>query len=111
MSSYVKYFCETLGNPVHFFRSILIGKPCGLLTGYRNRRYRHLRFRDELSSVNSASQAFPPSYLCNPSELDCSRFVVGSLLSAFFLHFPNRSWLRSFSLAWGLGGKRAKMMS
>ena len=28
---------------------------------------------------------------------------------AYFLHFPNRSWLRSFRLVWGLGGKKERM--
>ena len=27
---------------------------------------------------------------------------------AYFLHFPNASWLRSFRPPWGLGGKRAR---
>ena len=51
MSSYVKYFCEMLGNPVQDFCSILVGKSCGLLTGYRNRRYGLLRSRGRLLSV------------------------------------------------------------
>ncbi len=29
---------------------------------------------------------------------------------AYFLHFPNASWLRSFRLPWGLGGLRARRM-
>jgi len=36
---------------------------------------------------------------------DCYRF----LFLANALHFPNRSWLRSFKLAWGLGGKIARI--
>ena len=34
---------------------------------------------------------------------DCFRFPFLSC----FLFFPNRSWLRSFRLAWGLGGNMA----
>ena len=50
MSSYVKYFCETLGNPVQDFCSILVGKPCGLLTRCRDRRSGLLRFRGRVLS-------------------------------------------------------------
>lgn len=28
---------------------------------------------------------------------------------AYFLHFPNASWLRSFRLPWGLGGNSARI--
>ena len=28
---------------------------------------------------------------------------------AYFLHFPNRSWLRSFCPPWGLGERTARM--
>ena len=35
--------------------------------------------------------------------------VIVSLLFAYFLHFPNRSWLHSFRLAWGLDGKTGRM--
>ena len=39
------------------------------------------------------------------SVADCHRF----LYIADALHFPNRPWLRSFRLAWGLGGKKGRM--
>ena len=42
---------ETLGNLVQKFRSRLVDKSYGLLTGYRKRRYRLLRSRDGLLSV------------------------------------------------------------
>ena len=42
---------ETLGNPVQKFCSILVGKSCGLLTRYWNRKYKLLRSRGRLSSV------------------------------------------------------------
>ena len=47
----VGFFCETLGNLVQDFCSILVGKPCGLLTRCWNRRYKLLRSRGRLSSV------------------------------------------------------------
>ena len=73
---------ETQGNPVQKFCDKLIGECHVLLTRLRNWKY---------AFVNSKAY-----YLKN------SRF-------AYFLHFPNRSWLRSFCLAWGLGGKKARM--
>ena len=40
---------------VQKFRSILVGKPCGLLTRRRNRKYRLLRSRGRVLSVLDVS--------------------------------------------------------
>ena len=49
--NFVLNFHEMLGNPVHFFCSILVGKSCGLLTWYRNRRNRLSRSRNKVSPL------------------------------------------------------------
>ena len=41
----------------------------------------------------------------------CNAFITYKLKNSRFadaLHFPNRPWLRSFRLAWGLGGNRLR---
>ena len=49
--NFVLNFHETLGNPAQKFRSILVGKPCGLLTQHRYRRYRLSHFQDKVSPL------------------------------------------------------------
>ena len=50
---------ETAVNPVQKNRSILVGKPYGLLTRHRNRRYRLSHSRGRLSSG-----PYPPLTSC-----------------------------------------------
>ena len=72
---------ETLGNPVQKFRSILVGNPTICLHGI------------EIGSIDFSV-----------SVTDCHRFPY----IADALHFPNRPWLRSFHLPWGLSEKKGK---
>lgn len=52
-----------------------------------------------------------PTNCLHPYEIGSTHLQTQELINskthicAYFLHFPNASWLRSFRLSWGLGGK------
>ena len=52
-----------------------------------------------------------PTNCLHPYEIGSTHLQTQELINskthicAYFLHFPNRSWLRSFQSPWGLGAK------
>ena len=75
-------FYETLGSPVQNLCGILVGKSCGLLTRYRNRKYRLIELKNIALQENLCAKLVAKLEFFNPAGSVKDRVAYNMIIQA-----------------------------